>query len=465
MPRQPAERGAVGLPLFAGRLSLDTNTRLRGPQAMKTYRQMLLDEPACAALKTAILTLFRTDMQVQPGGNTDADKRAAEFLEQCLDDMRESLPTTLRQMAGALDYGFGIHELVYKRRGSGPGSRYDDGRVGWAAWALRRQETLERWETDKNGRVIAFTQRPAPDYKLRTIPFTKAIHVLADDTEGSPEGRSVYRGMYRYWYMVTQFELLMGISLERFGTGLPVFKRLDGVTLTEAQEDTLASIAEGLRQNEFAYLILPPGIDFTFAPSPGLNAATYLATIQRFRVWMLATALAEFIALGTGETGSWALGKSKIDLFLRALTGFQDRLTDAINRQAIARLFRMNDFGPLTDLPRVTLPAVREYDLQGLAQFAQVLEGIGAFHPTVEDEELFRNISDLPDLDRATLEELHMQQTEGGLMCPECGAMNAADATTCATCGAALVEEEEGDVETGEDEDEEAMEEGEDEDA
>ena len=447
MARTKAEIGSVGLPIWSGRLSLDPNVRLRGRQAMQIYRQMLMDEPACAALRTAILTLFRTDIQVQPGGETSADEAAAQFVEECLGDMRDSLPTTLRQMAGMIFYGFGIHELVYKRRNGGNGSKYDDGRVGWAAWALRRQASLERWETDASGRVIGFTQRPEPDFLLRTIPLTKCIHLIADDSEASPEGVSWLRGMYRYWYMVTQFELLFGIALERFGTGMPVFSRVESgtpVQLTTAQENTLAAIAEGVRQNEFAYVLEPPGIKFRFEPSPGLDAAVYLETIQRYRVWMLSTALAEFVALGTGDTGSFALGKSKIDLFLRALTGFQTRLTDAINRQAIPRLFRYNDFGTLTDYPTVTLPAVREYDLPGLSTFAKTLHDIGAFHVTPEDEQLFRNISDLADIDMETLESAFAQDAAhaapgaGMVPCPNCGMLNPMGADHCAMCGAEM---------------------------
>lgn len=406
MARTKAEIGALGLPIWAGRLSLDTNIRLRGPKAMQIYRQMLLDEPACAALRTAILTLFRTDAQVQPGGDSAQDIEAAALVESCLYDMRDSLPTTLRQMAGMIFYGFGVHELVYKRR--------PDGRVGWAAWALRRPETLDRWELDNKGQVVGFTQRPAPDYVLRTIPLSKCIHLVADDSEGSPEGVSWLRGMYRYWYMVTQFELLMGIALERFGTGMPVFSRTDenpSVKLTQAQVDALGEIAAGLRQNEYAYVIEPSGIRFRFEPSPGLDATVYLDAIQRYRVWMLATALAEFIALGTGDTGSWALGKSKIDLFLRALTGFQDRLTDAINRQAIPRLLRYNGI-ELETPPTITLPAVREYDLANLGAFAKTLSEIGAFHPTPEDERLFRAISDLADVDVETIEEAFEKDDE-----------------------------------------------------
>jgi phage gp29-like protein len=182
--------------------------------------------------------------------------------------------------------------------------------------------------------------------------------------------------------------------------------------LTDAQEQTLNDIAGSLRQNEEAFVKTPPGIKFRFEPSPGLDADKYKSAILFFRTWALATALAEFITLGTGDTGSFALGQSKIDLFLKALTGYQDKLCEAINRQAITRLFRYNDFGKLTDLPRVSLPAVKEYDLNGLSNFAQVLSGIGMFHPTPEDEAWARKVSDLPDIDMTEIEAMHEQDEE-----------------------------------------------------
>lgn len=414
MARRRSEIGSVGLPLFSGHLSLDTNKRLHGRNAARIYHEMLLDEPACGAFVGACNTLLRTDLKVAAGGTADADKRAAEYLEQCLDDMRDSIAATLRRAYSAIPYGYSISELVYKRRTGGAGSRYSDGLIGWASWAPRRQETHYKWESDANGRVTGFTQQvqtPAP--ATYTIPLYKCLHVVGDDTEASPEGRSALRGMYKPAYFVKNLELLWGISLERFGTGVPVFERSDGVELTDAQQDTLESIAAGLRQNEEAYVLTPPGITFRFEQSPGLDADSYKSAILFFRTWALATALAEFITLGTGDTGSFALGKSKIDLFLRALTGYQDKLCEAINRQAVTRLFRYNDFGVLTDLPKVSLPAVREYDLQGLATFSQILAGIGAFHPTPEDEAMMRSISDLPDLDMEEIESMHTRPPVG----------------------------------------------------
>jgi hypothetical protein len=401
MPRTAAELGRPGLPIFSGRISLDKNPRLRWPAAGKIYRDMLDNEPAAAALWTAARTLLRTDVQVSPSGTTDRDKKASEHIEACLSDMRDGLDTKLKQQASAMFYGFDVHEIVYKRR--------PDGLVGWADWAIRRQETLERWETDPKGRVSAFVQRPAPDYRLTSIPLKKCIHTIADNSDGSPEGRGALRPMYRYWYMVTQFELLAGIGLER-GVGFPVFQRTETVPpiqLTEEQEDDLAAQASAIRQNEQAYVMLPPGMTFRFEPMPGVEAASYLAFIQNFRVWMLSTALAEFIALGTGDTGSFALGKSKIDLFLKALTGFQDKLCDTINRQAIPQLMRFNGWGDLEEYPKVSLPAVREYDLNMIVNFAKTLHDMKAFHATPEDEEWFRKISDLHDIDLETLKKLH----------------------------------------------------------
>jgi hypothetical protein len=452
--RTKAEIGALGLPLFAGYLSLEPDTTLRGAQGVRVFRRMMLDEPAAAAFLGAAYNLLRTDLSVNPGGTTDADKAAAEFLDECLLDMRESVGAMIRQMYSMLWAGWDIHELVYKRRSGGNGSRFDDGRVGWAAWALRRQDTLYRWQMDDAGRIDAFEQRPAPTYSLRTLPLSKCIHLVADDSDGSPEGKSCLRAMYIPLYFVKQLRLLYGISLERFGTGVPVWEFQDGAPdIDQAQLATIEAIIAGLRQNEEAGIITPKGMTFRFAQSPGLAANDYKEAIQFFQVWALVSALADFMALGTmGKGGSLALGQDKSELFLLALNGFQERLLSALNRQAVPRLFRYNDFGSLTALPELALPPVKRYDLAQLGAFAQVLSQIGAFHATPEDEEFLRKISDLPDLDLSIIQELHATAAApaGQVQCPNCGALNSLNAPVCVQCGHTL--QETGDsVPTGQD--------------
>jgi len=406
MGRRRSEIGAIGLHLFAGVLSDELNANLRGTKGIKVYNEMRRDEPAATSFLAATSNLLHTDLYVEPGGKTRTDTKAAKFVETTLTDMSGSVGAYVRQMYSCIWAGWDIHEIVWKRRSRG---KYQDGLVAPSKLALRRQETFDRWGTDKNGEIISFVQRPAPRYDTREIPLTKCVHVVADDADGSPEGISALRGMYRQWYFVKNIELLLGISLERFGTGMPVFSRTPEIqaSLTEEQLDELEEIAMRVRQNEYAYVIEPLGIKFRFEPSPGLNAATYLDSIMRMRTWMLATVLADFIALGAGgKGGAYALGKDKSELFLLALNGYQQRVLDALNQQLMPWLFKYNDFGKLTELPRFALPPVKRYDLSALGSFLNIVKNLGAFHPQPEDETMFRKIADVADVDPSTLKKL-----------------------------------------------------------
>lgn len=393
-------RGAVGLPISGGWLRMETNPKLNGAQAARTYREIRVNEPAAAAFMNACLSLLRTDVQVVAGGSTDGDKEAAAWLEASLGQMRQPLPAVLRQMYSFLWAGWDIHEVATRRD--------DEGRVAWADLQIRRQETLERWIYDEadGGQVVGMVQRPAPDYRVRQLAASNYVHVTSDETEGSPEGLSLYRGIYRPWRIVSNLEVLLGISLERFGTGVPVFELGEGVTLSTDDEDTLQAAISGLRQNEEAGVITPAGVTFRFASSPGLNAGDYLETIRYLRLVMLSTMLADFLGLGTQSGGgAYALGQDKSELFLLALNTYQDRVTEALNRQAVRRLFRYraNEFRGMTAPPTLSLPAVKRYDLNSLGTFMTVLNGLGGLTLSPDDEAHLRRISDLMDKDVPTI--------------------------------------------------------------
>jgi hypothetical protein len=396
--------GALGLPIYSGYLRLDPVARLNGVEAIRTYRDMRYNEPAVAAFVTAVMNLFSTDLSIEPGGPKRADTKAQRVAQTALECMEQPAAAALRQMYSAVWYGWDVHEVVMKRA--------PDGRIGWRGWELRRQESLQRWLTapDDAGRVVGFEQRPAPDYRLRAIPFERAIHIVSDDSEGSPEGLSALRGMYRPWYFVKQFELFMGIAGERFGTGVPIFEVGESVAtrLTPTDQETMQAAVEGLRQNEEAGIITPPGVTFRFAESPGLRISDYLEILRYLRIVMLSVAQADFIALGTQQSGgAYSLGKDKSELFLMAVNGYQQRILDALNQQLMPRLFNIaaNRVPGMTALPRFALPAIRRYDLTQLGQFMQLMDSIGALTLTDEDESYLRKITDLLDMTPAQIKQ------------------------------------------------------------
>lgn len=403
--------GSVGLPLHSGYLRVDPNYKLNGAEAVRIYRQMRLEEPACSAFVNATMHLLRTDYSVEPGGPKRADTKATQFVEAALRGMETPLPTVLRQMYSIVWAGWSWHEQGW-RKGAG-------GRIVPSGLYLRRQETLERWLTDPAdaGLIVGMEQRPPPDYRLRQIPLARSVHVVADDTEGSPEGLSSLRGMYRPWFIVRNLEALLGIALERFGTGIPVFEVDAAVAarLSATDEQTIQEAIKALRQNEEAGVITPPGVKFRFAESPGLTATDYLDTIQYMRIVGLSTVLADFIALGTQRSGgAYALSQDKSELFLMTLNTYQDRVLDALNRQLVARLLAWpaNRIAGMTAPPRVTLPPVKRYDLEKLGRFVELLNRLGAFTLTEEDEAHFRRISDVLDKTPEQIKEAKAKKEE-----------------------------------------------------
>src|SRR5687768_7227635 len=96
--RSRSPQGSVGLPLFSGYLRLDPNHKLNGTEAVRTYRQMRLEEPSASAFVNATLHLLRTDYSVEPGGPKRADTKAARFVEEALQGMDTPLATAIRQM-------------------------------------------------------------------------------------------------------------------------------------------------------------------------------------------------------------------------------------------------------------------------------------------------------------------------------------------------------------------------------
>jgi hypothetical protein len=84
----------------------------------------------------------------------------AVFLETCLHDQDLSWSDILSQIVTMVVFGFSYHEIVYKKR-NGPnpdfpeqGSKFADGRIGWAKWAPRAQETRFRWEFGPHNEIL-----------------------------------------------------------------------------------------------------------------------------------------------------------------------------------------------------------------------------------------------------------------------------------------------------------------------
>ena len=134
----------------------DEEDDLKFPYSVQTYRKMSRDTTLAAAL-TAVQTIaVRVPRFIEPYNETPTHKKRAEFVEQCLgittdsNDMTQSFDEFLREALTMNTYGFSVHEKVFYIRRNKNGSKYDDGKVGIKRLPIRPQNSLERFEYDKD---------------------------------------------------------------------------------------------------------------------------------------------------------------------------------------------------------------------------------------------------------------------------------------------------------------------------
>jgi len=396
-----SERGETGLRAFAGQVSEAYTSQLRWPEAYATYDEMRRRDPTVRAILNALILLARTaSWYFEVGGErTDADKRAAEFMETCIRDMSLTIEDAIEDALSCVWFGWSWQEICYKRR-QGPRGRhasaYDDGLIGWRKWAERRQSAFDRWEFDEAGGVRAMVQRPAPNYVEIAIPIEKSLHYRGQRDGTSPEGWALAESIYEPWYFLKNLHIISGIGWQRTFVGLPVFEfeeRPDDDDVAQVQ-----SVGQALTVDEKQYVSVPSSVKFRLESASNAGAASLLEQIKYERRLIMQTLLADFLDLGTGQTGSWALGSDKSQLFLMAVDGLLDRMSAVINRFGVRRLMAYNAaaFPGLTGDPVLAHKRVEKPALAQLGSWLQQVQALLTW--SEEDEAWLRHRVGMPTI-------------------------------------------------------------------
>ena len=394
-------------------------SQLQGIKGIQTYTEMVDNDATIGGVWFAIEMLMRNaSFQVEPGGEAEIDKEAAEFVESCMYDMEETWPEFMSECLSFLIYGWSYHEIVYKRRmgkTNSPltNSKYSDGLVGWRKLPIRAQDTLFGWEyKDKTDDLIGMTQQPPPDYEKVTIPLVKALHFKTRSRKGNPEGRSIFRTAYRAWYVKKRLEEIEGYGMERDLAGFPVLYAPAGINIFDDEDPDMAKLrayAEGLvsgiRRDALEGVVLQggtpdlPGWKLELLASSGKRQFDTNAIIERWDKRIATTVLADFIMLGQQQVGSFALADSKTKIFALAIGAYLEVICEVFNNQAIPRLIDMNGdkFKGITDYPVMTHGDIEDADLIQLATYIEKMVGIGLLTPDEELEKFVRRAGNLPE--------------------------------------------------------------------
>ena len=101
------EIGRIGQRRYGGVIYEEFLHELRGKRGIEAYREMSENDDVVGAILFAIEMLVRqTDWNVEPGGDSQADIDAAEFVESCMNDMQNTWIDTISEILSFLTFGW-----------------------------------------------------------------------------------------------------------------------------------------------------------------------------------------------------------------------------------------------------------------------------------------------------------------------------------------------------------------------
>ncbi len=405
--------GVAGDNTYNGQIRADEFLpELRGKKAIRKYREMRDNDSTVGAVMYSVEQILRDiDLHVKPADNSDAARVEKEFVESVLDDMDHTLDDHISDALSYLSYGFGWFEVIYKRR-VGPterspkkNSKYTDGRIGVRKIASRAPWTVSKFDVEqKTGDVLGIEQEVGFMGGRNYIPLNKSLYYRTTSLNGDPSGRSILRNAYTSYEYLNNLQSIEAIAVERELAGIPVARipaeYLSG-DASAAQSGFVHNLQQVLRDvkfNEQGYIILPSD---TYPDKDGAPSSTRLVDVElmasngkrnidinpivsRYQHDIARSMLSEFLLLGTSG-GSYALSKSKTDLFLRALESYIQAIVDVLNKQLVERLWQLNGLN-YDMMPTIEAGDVAPHDLREISSFLRNLNGAGidvSSHPEV----------------------------------------------------------------------------------
>lgn len=395
-PRQAV--GAPGLPQYAGYVDAEWDRRLKGRRGPEAYREMSEGSPTIGALLYAFNALIsQAGHRLEPADESPAAEEAATFVGDCLSDLEGAWADTLSEILTALPFGFSLLEVVYKQR-AGPtndpatSSAFADGKLGWARWAPRAQETIVRWGFDESGRATIAYQQAPPTWTEVAIPLDRCLHFKVRSRKGNPQGLSLIRNAYEPWYYWKHIGRIEAIGIERDLAGIPVVRIPQDVIDNDAT--ALASwdqMVVNLRRDEQAGIRMPSDrdesgnyqYDVSLLTTGGTRQIDTDAVLARYERLMLRSVMADFLAQGDIGRGSYSQVVGRIDLFLSSAQAILDSFSDVIDLE-IRKLLAVNGV-PLEAAPHFAFNDLARKDWSTFGQTLVSLIGAGVVDPADPD--------------------------------------------------------------------------------
>lgn len=392
-PAPLGEIGAPGTQIFGGMLAqADYNPDLSPPACYDIYDKMRLsDGQVGAALAVIKLPILRAHWEVEPASDSAEDRMIAELCERDLRGMTTSFAATLRQILLYLDYGSHPFEPVWEVR--------DDGFVHLRKLAPRSPRSVLKWLVDENGGFAGIQQGAikASGWSVVEIPNEKLCLFVNEQEGANFRGISVLRRAYKHWFFKSGMERIDAIANEKRTIGIDRGIIKEGAQNKDQLKEWIERVLMTMHAHEKMYVVEDEA-NWEYKLETGGargNANAIMASIDYHNLMMLRAVIAEFVAMGSGSTGSLAMHKDKTGFFLMALEATSDNIAETMTAYLLKPWVDYN--WRVSKYPRMKYSRLDTRDVSGIADFVQKLVSVGALTAGEDTERELRVLGDLPE--------------------------------------------------------------------
>jgi len=272
---------------------------------LKIYYEMRQDDQvkACLHLKKNAITM--------PGWKIETeDEQMKEFIEEVFATMDGSLDQFVLSVLSAFDYGFSLHEKVYRYIEGGP----FNGKIGLQALRAK-SPTRITFEIDDFGRLkpmgIRQRQNTGEDRPLDPEKFVLFVYQMEFDNY---YGESDLKAAYKDWFLKGNIKRYWAMYLERFSIPIAAGKT-DLGNLTAAQKEEFKQIVANIQAGMSA--LLPMGMELEILEPARSDRGIFDQAINACNISIArAVLIPQLLGLvSQGDVGSFAQAKTHSEIF------------------------------------------------------------------------------------------------------------------------------------------------------
>lgn len=399
--------GSSGTEIYGGYIKDESLAALTGRKGQKTYKQMARRDYNLSMCLSAVKRPIQSSpLEVRVATDDENGEKKRLLCERVLDDMLTSKEKIVEEMLSCVEQGFYIGERTFENVVNNPITD-ENGKVVFQSYtglrdiSYRSQSTIEKWNTDENGRLKSIKQISYGDLaKSVIIEKNSLVHIAINSLGSNFEGVSMLRPAYGSYVRKDKYLKLNVMGAEKYAIPTVIGTMPQGVSDDVKAKFSMALKALVSGAKNFIRL----GKDYEvksdniqYDPSK-LEVSIDKEDMRQARVF-----LANFLLLGQTGEGSRAVSNDLGQFFINSLEYIASLIERALNDQL--RLVQIANLGEQSNYATVKFVGISDRFGSEMATIINLLTSAGIITPDQKLEASLRKRIGVPEIDEETRRE------------------------------------------------------------